>query len=119
MLTNLLSNAVKFGKPRSSIEVSVFEVPGFRVISIFNEGVGLTDVEKEQIIKPFSQLDGFGARERPKGTGLGLPITKALIEDHGGTMEIESELGVGTTFSLRFPLKTSTVKSCVRTQRSA
>jgi signal transduction histidine kinase len=94
---NLLSNAVKFTEPggRVSIDASKGE-PGFINLSIGDTGIGMKAEDIPKALKPFSQIDSRLAR-RYAGTGLGLPLTKALVDLHGGELRIESAPGRGTT----------------------
>lgn len=103
MLINLLSNAVKFTPPGGSIEVcSEIEPDGAYTISVVDSGVGIAPEDIETALAPFGQIDS-GLDRKYEGTGLGLPLTKSLIEAHGGTLTLESSLGVGTTIKVRFP----------------
>ncbi|MCH7543288.1 MAG: PAS domain S-box protein [Proteobacteria bacterium] len=103
VLINLLSNAVKFTPPGGSIEVcSEIEPDGAYTISVVDSGVGIAPEDIETALAPFGQIDS-GLDRKYEGTGLGLPLTKSLIEAHGGTLTLESSLGVGTTIKVRFP----------------
>ena len=100
---NLLSNAIKFTPEGGTITLTA-EVEGeggFR-LSVSDTGVGIAAEDLEKALAPFSQVDGTHSRNQ-EGTGLGLPISQALTELHGGTLDIESELGVGTTVTVRLP----------------
>jgi signal transduction histidine kinase len=103
MLLNLLSNAIKFtergGKVRARAEVNR---EGGITISVSDTGIGIASEHVARVMEPFAQADG-ALNRRHQGTGLGLPLTKALVEMHGGVLELTSELGVGTTASLLFP----------------
>ena len=100
---NLLSNAVKFTEPRGRIQVdSVFHKSGDLVLSIRDTGIGIPPEQIERIFQPFEQIADHLTREH-EGTGLGLPIAKALIELHGGELILNSKPGAGTTATLRLP----------------
>ncbi len=103
IVINLLTNAVKYtlegGKIRVGTEMSG---DGALVLSVSDTGIGMTDTEIYKAMEPFGQIDSAHSR-REEGTGLGLPLTRALVELHGGVLEIESETGVGTTVFIRFP----------------
>src|SRR6266403_1144334 len=100
---NLLSNSVKFTEPRGRIHVdSVLQKSGDLVLSIRDTGIGIPPEQIERILRPFEQIADHLTREHD-GTGLGLPIAKALIELHGGELILSSEVGVGTTAILRLP----------------
>jgi PAS domain S-box-containing protein len=97
---NILSNAVKFTSEGGQITVSTArsEDGGF-TISVQDNGIGMTPQEIAIAMEPFGQVDG-GLNRRFEGTGLGLPLTKGLIELHGGQLVVESEKGVGTRVCL-------------------
>jgi signal transduction histidine kinase len=100
---NLLSNSVKFTEPRGRIQVdSVLHKSGDLVLSIRDTGIGIPPEQIERIFQPFEQVADHLTREH-EGTGLGLPIAKALIELHGGELVLSSQPGVGTTARLRLP----------------
>ena len=72
------------------------------MISVIDTGTGISDVDQEKIFEIFWQ-SGRRIKDRPRGTGLGLPICKEIVEHHGGRIWVESELGKGSTFSLTLP----------------
>ncbi len=103
MLINLLSNAVKFTPRGGSVEVhSDIEPDGTYTISVVDSGVGIAPEDIEKALAPFGQIDS-GLDRKYEGTGLGLPLTKSLVEAHGGTLTLESSLGVGTTIKVKLP----------------
>ena len=103
VILNLLSNGVKFTEPRGCIQISsVLHDSGDLVLSISDTGVGIPPEQVEKVLEPFEQVADHLTREN-EGTGLGLPIARALIELHGGELVLRSELGVGTTAMLRLP----------------
>jgi signal transduction histidine kinase len=103
VLLNLLSNSVKFTDPRGRIRIdSAIHKSGDLVLSISDTGIGIPPEQMEKVFQPFEQVEDHLTREH-EGTGLGLPIAKALIEMHGGELLLSSELGVGTTATLRLP----------------
>jgi PAS domain S-box-containing protein len=100
---NLLSNAVKFTPARGHIAVTAGEAPdGGLLIKVVDNGIGIGPEHLNQVFDRFNQADGSYARQHG-GTGLGLHLTKKLVELHGGTIRLDSELGVGTTVSISFP----------------
>jgi two-component system cell cycle sensor histidine kinase PleC len=102
-IMNLLSNAIKFTAPGGSIATTVRKIGEDRVmISVKDTGIGMTEEEIAIALIPFGQVDGGRSRQR-EGTGLGLPIAKALAELHGGSMEIRSEKGSGTEVRITLP----------------
>ena len=72
------------------------------VVQITDTGIGIAPEDIPKALSRFGQVDGDLHRQY-EGAGLGLPLTKALVEQHGGALELQSELGVGTTLTVRFP----------------
>jgi signal transduction histidine kinase len=104
ILVNLMSNAVKFTMPGGRVSVTAaHEGAGFATIAVADTGIGIAEQDITEITKPFSQADNSMAKKY-QGTGLGLPIARALAEMNGGALEIASTPGVGTTVTLRMPL---------------
>jgi signal transduction histidine kinase len=102
ILINLLSNAVKFTPEGGSVHVSVSLSPdGIRII-VRDTGIGMTAEQIPLALEPFRQIDSSVSRKF-EGTGLGLPLTKHLVELHGGSMLIESKPNVGTTITCVLP----------------
>ncbi|HVR62784.1 MAG TPA: ATP-binding protein [Polyangia bacterium] len=103
VLYNLISNAIKFTAPGGTVRVGA-RLAGDRVqISVADTGVGIAPEHLSRLFREFEQLPQR-AGARPEGTGLGLALTKRLVELHGGTVEVESEPGKGSTFSVFLPL---------------
>lgn len=98
ILTNLLSNAAKFSPDDTPITVSLVDRGDQLLVSVRDEGVGVDAAEQERLFRPFSRLDGQG-RGNNGGTGLGLYISKALVEGQGGSIWVDSARGAGATFS--------------------
>ena len=102
-LLNLLSNAVKFSPQGGRITVDVAVDPAGRtVLTITDEGIGMSEEEQERALQPFGQAHSATTRTYG-GTGLGLPITQGLIEAHGGVMTITSRPGEGTRVAIVLP----------------
>jgi two-component system cell cycle sensor histidine kinase PleC len=103
VLLNLISNAVKFTPKGGKVEVSTYTGPaGTRVIAVRDSGVGISPEDIERVFEPFVQADGNLDRAS-SGTGLGLPLSRRLVELHGGTLHLESIAGVGTTAVVTLP----------------
>lgn len=105
ILLNLLSNAVKFTNPGGDVVVRVRTEPGnnqitYFLIDVIDNGIGMTPDELQKAFQTFGQADG-GLNRRYEGTGLGLPLTRKLVELHNGKLTIESEKGKGTTVHVR------------------
>jgi PAS domain S-box-containing protein len=105
ILLNLLSNAIKFTRPGGSITVgAALGANGSLVISVADTGIGISAGDIERALTPFGQVGNPLTRDH-SGTGLGLPLSRALIELHGGTLELQSEPGVGTIVSAVLPAR--------------
>jgi signal transduction histidine kinase len=102
ILLNLLINAVKFTPGGGRVTLAVRESRGALQFEVSDTGIGMTTAEIAKAMQPFQQIDSSLAR-RYEGTGLGLPLTKSLIELHGGTLQLESVPRMGTTATVRFP----------------
>jgi len=104
VLLNLISNAVKFTPEGGSITVGVAaEGPDRQRIWVSDTGIGIAAEDLGRLAKPFEQIEGQHSKTT-QGTGLGLALTKSLIELHHGVMAIESEPGTGTTVSFIVPV---------------
>lgn len=103
ILINLLSNAIKFSPGPGTVSINTRWGPamGF-VFEITDTGIGIAQKDIPAILIPFKQVDS-DLNRKFEGTGLGLPLSKSLVEMHGGSLELQSELGVGTTVTVRFP----------------
>ncbi len=103
MLINLLTNAVKFTPNRGEVAVlAALDRDGALRLSVRDTGVGIAAEDIPKVLKSFGQADNSRAGVT-EGTGLGLPLVKSMIEMHGGTLEIESEIDAGTTVTVCFP----------------
>ncbi len=103
IMLNLLSNAIKFTPPGGEITVKAWCSPNAgHVIQVSDTGIGIAAENIPKALSPFGQIDNSLSREY-QGTGLGLPLSKFLTEMHGGSLNVESELGVGTTITIRLP----------------
>jgi len=103
IVINVLSNAIKFTPAQGKISIKAWSQPtsGY-VFQVIDSGIGIEPSDIPKILQPFTQVDG-ALNRKYQGTGLGLPLTKRLIELHGGILDIQSNLGVGTTITIRFP----------------
>jgi signal transduction histidine kinase/DNA-binding response OmpR family regulator len=103
VVLNLLSNAVKFTPDGGSVKISARRVGGEAQVVVRDTGIGIAEAEQEQIFEAF-QRGGRAVRTSTEGTGLGLTLSKRIIELHGGRLWMESKLGTGSTFSFAIPL---------------
>ena len=99
---NLLSNAVKFTPAGGSVVVATARVDGEVQVSVADTGPGIAPEDQERIFEEFQQTD-VGVRQR-EGTGLGLALSRRLVELHGGRIWVESEPGRGSRFVFTLPL---------------
>ena len=105
MLVNLLSNAVKFTPKGGEITVITGQLEsGDYSIKVSDSGIGIAKEHLDDVILPFWQVDSKHEKSN-EGTGLGLPLVKSLIELHGGTMNVQSQIGIGTTVELIIPFE--------------
>ena len=102
ILLNLLSNAVKFTPPGGCVTVGAEVEDGWLRLSVRDTGIGIAPKDLETALRPFGQIDSRLARKY-QGTGLGLPLTKAMAELHGGRLLLESAPGQGTTALVLLP----------------
>lgn len=102
ILINILSNAVKFTPEGGLVRVESSVKPTGLVISVSDTGIGMAPQEIPKALEPFGQIDSTISRKY-EGTGLGLPLAKHLVELHGGTLTVESELNFGTTVTILLP----------------
>ena len=113
VLMNILSNAVKYNKENGYVYISCREIPSEQTAMTTLEfvcrdtGIGMTEAFQKRIFEPFAQ-EHAGSRTKFAGTGLGMPITKKLVEKMGGTVSFESKEGIGTTFLIRIPFRIDT-----------
>jgi signal transduction histidine kinase len=99
---NLLDNAVKFSPEGSTVTLTAFREPGWTGFSVADRGPGIPKTEREKIFQRFYQVDRSRSKLRA-GTGLGLAIVKHLVHLNEGTVEVESEVGTGSRFTVRLP----------------
>jgi signal transduction histidine kinase len=102
MLLNLLGNAVKFTPSGGAITVSASRTESGFSICVADSGIGISKADLERVLQPFVQADNKLNR-RHEGTGLGLTLVRSMIEVHGGSLTLESEVGFGTKATLTFP----------------
>ena len=116
VMMNILSNAVKYNRANGYIYLSCREIPSEQTEMPTMEfvcrdtGIGMTEEFQKYVFEPFAQ-EHTGSRTKFAGTGLGMAISKKLVEKMGGTINLESEKGVGTTFVLRVPFRINTDRS--------
>jgi signal transduction histidine kinase len=99
---NLVSNAIKFTPPDGRVDVSARLENGAVEIAVADTGPGIPAEDQESIFQEFEQS---AAGKEVEGTGLGLPLSRKLVELHGGRLWVESEVGQGSTFRFTLPLE--------------
>ena len=102
VLINLISNAIKYNKPGGRVMLSAAAVPGHVEVAVEDTGIGIPEELHERIFRPFDRLAASDGRVG--GTGIGLHISRRLLEDMGATLEFSSEEGVGSRFHFRLPI---------------
>ncbi|WP_285656129.1 ATP-binding protein [Allomuricauda sp. NBRC 101325] len=104
ILMNIVGNAVKFTPSQNKIKLGLDAIENCLVFTISDEGIGIPTEDLERIFEPFTQSDA-GMDRKYGGTGLGLTITKSLVDILGGQLTVESKEGVGTCFTVRIPFE--------------
>nr|WP_017714374.1 GAF domain-containing hybrid sensor histidine kinase/response regulator [Prochlorothrix hollandica] len=102
ILSNLLSNALKFTKPDGNVVVRVWREQELWVMQVEDTGIGIPEEQQPLLFQKFQQLEHYRVREHG-GTGLGLALTKQFVDLHGGNIKVESEVGVGSIFTVWLP----------------
>lgn len=103
ILLNLASNAIKFTPSGGTVTISAFmDDDGFTVMRVTDTGIGIRKADLARVMEPFTQVEDWEARSN-EGSGLGLPLVVAMTKLHGGTFQLESEFGVGTTATVKLP----------------
>jgi len=102
VVTNVLSNAVRFSKAGDVVKVGVSRHSGLLRVAVADNGPGISEKFRDQVFEPFARADEADWRHR-SGTGLGMSISKAIIEELGGAISFDTEVGVGTTFHIDIP----------------
>jgi signal transduction histidine kinase len=103
LVTNLLSNAIKFTPENGTVTVRTFAKDGSAVLEVEDTGIGIPSGEQGRLYQRFFRSTNATERAIP-GTGLGLVITKAIVEAHGGSISVRSEIEEGTCFHVELPI---------------
>lgn len=103
IISNVVSNALKYSPEDKSVEVRLDYTDSAIILKVQDEGIGIPEADMKHLFEPFHRATNVGTTS---GTGLGLVITKESVELHGGTIEVESQLGVGTTLTICIPIAT-------------
>ena len=113
MMDNLVSNAIKFTPAGGDVMVKTADRDGQALVAVTDSGIGVSEVDQAQLFDPFFRARAAAAQAVP-GTGLGLTITKAIVDAHGGSITVESAVGTGTTFRVRLRARTPAGRSPAR-----
>ncbi|MGH9180935.1 MAG: sensor histidine kinase, partial [Acidimicrobiales bacterium] len=105
ILSNLAGNAARFSPPGSTVEIRATRSSGRLRVSVRDQGAGIAAEDLDKLFQRFSRVTQPGDGPQVKGTGLGLYICRLLVERHGGTIDVQSQAGAGSTFSYTIPLR--------------
>jgi two-component system, sensor histidine kinase and response regulator len=108
ILSNLIHNAIKFTGAGGQVEVRVWREPRTAIFQVADTGIGIPESQQDILFEKFKQLESPFQRQYA-GTGLGLAMTKRLVELHGGSIQIDSQVGKGSTFTVRLPLQSESM----------
>ena len=111
VINNLLSNAMKYSDVGSKVDMTVSEAEQFIVIEVQDEGIGIPSEDLEHLFEPFHRAGNVDNRQ---GTGLGLAILHRMVNLHGGQIEVDSKIGVGTSFRVSIPVHMDTNRTVER-----
>jgi signal transduction histidine kinase len=103
VLEELVENGIKYNKPGGKVKLGVESGDGLVTFVVMDNGIGIEKSKLEEIFEPFHQLDGSSSRQHG-GTGIGLALAKQIVEAHGTTLKIRSQVGKGTRFEFTLPL---------------
>jgi signal transduction histidine kinase len=103
VFSNLITNAIQYSPPRTSVQIHLTSRPKSVTIAIQDQGIGIAEADILHLFDRFYRVRQDRSRQTG-GVGLGLSIVKAIVEDHGGQIDVTSQLGQGSTFTVRFPL---------------
>jgi signal transduction histidine kinase len=103
LIRNLVENAIQYTRPGGTVDISVRSEADDAVLTVRDTGVGIPSRDQGRIFERFYRVDRARSRETG-GTGLGLSIVKHVVENHGGSVSVQSTLGEGSTFTVRLPI---------------
>ncbi|MFA6941290.1 MAG: HAMP domain-containing sensor histidine kinase [Clostridiaceae bacterium] len=105
IVLNLLSNALKFTKQNGTVEVKLYKKDNYAFISVKDSGIGIAKDNQEMVFERFKQADRSFTR-KGEGSGIGLSLVKALVSMHNGEINLKSEYGEGSEFTIKIPIRT-------------
>ena len=103
LISNLVSNAIKYSPAETVVRIQLSSRDAAVILTVSDQGIGIPEADLPHLFEPFHRAANVGTIS---GTGLGLVITREAVELHGGTITVESQQGVGTTFHVRIPIST-------------
>jgi signal transduction histidine kinase len=109
LFTNLISNGIKYNKQDGALTIKIEKIENYLVTEIKDSGIGMRPVEKNKLFHEFYRVKNEFTKDI-SGTGLGLSIVKRIIDSYAGKIEVESEIGIGTTFRVFLPVIKSVQK---------
>ena len=101
IVSNLLNNAIKYSIPNGTVLFELIKQEKNVILKFQDQGIGIIEADQKQLFQPFHRGENVGAIP---GTGLGLAIVKQCVEVHGGDITVNSQLGVGSTFTVTLPI---------------
>ncbi|MBE9503397.1 MAG: HAMP domain-containing protein [Proteobacteria bacterium] len=102
-ISNIVDNAIKYNRPEGTVSINVREEEGWAIVAVSDSGMGMKANDVDKIFERFHRIDA--SRGLVEGSGLGLPIVKRIIEMHKGKIEVESEIGKGSCFTISLPVE--------------
>ena len=100
--SNLISNAINYNRPKGCVEITIKEIKDFVATEVKDSGIGIAEEHFSLIFDQFYRIKR-GEEQKTKGTGLGLPIAKKIVEAHGGSIHVSSVVGKGSIFTVLLP----------------
>ena len=104
IMLNLLSNSIKFTEPGGNVDVNIYDRKEYILISVKDTGSGIPDNMLEKVFDTFTQVDA-SLRRQAEGSGIGLSLVKSFVEMHEGKITARSQLGIGSEFIIKLPIK--------------
>ncbi len=105
LFTNLIENAIKYSKPEGTINITLTKEHNYALVQVQDSGIGIAKEDLPNIFEPFYRADKARSASGSEGFGLGLTIAKEIVVNHSGTISVQSEIGKGTVFIIRIPIR--------------
>ncbi len=104
ILRNLVSNAVKYNRPNGEVNIEYSDNDSFWQLHVSDTGIGIAQKDLSRLFERFYRADDSRTKQKVSGTGLGLSIVKEMVDAIGGRIDVKSQRGVGSTFTVNFPI---------------